>query len=332
MTNPIVSVIVPCYNQGKYLADAVRSLLNQTFQDLECIIINDGSEDDTREIARELQRSSEKIVYIEQTNQGLSAARNAGIAAARGQFLQFLDADDELEPQKIAAHLSFLSSHPDVDIVYGDARYFTTENRDLRDLGPYAGPEGVPWIPSVWHAPGTVLEKLLQRNTLAVNCALLRAQVFRTIGNWNTSLQALEDWEFWIRCAGAGLCFAFVDDEGTLALIRMHPESMTRDTRRMDRAAYEMRVFTGPSLKKPTDLLVNFKKGERALRHLRPEKFFLPLLSLARANRCAATYANFSITSLKWAFERSAIFRIYRNTVPWPVQKFVRAFFRRSSD
>ena len=93
---PAVSVIIPCYNHAHYLCRAVQSVLAQTYADWEAIIVDDGSTDNTREVATRF--SDPRVRYIYQENRGLSAARNTGISAAQGSYLAFLDADDELEP------------------------------------------------------------------------------------------------------------------------------------------------------------------------------------------------------------------------------------------
>lgn len=103
---PKVSVIVPCFNQAGYLPEALGSVLGQTFADWECIIVNDGSPDDTARVAAEWVKRDARFRYIEKANGGLSSARNAGIEAARGQFVQFLDADDALHPRKFELQLA----------------------------------------------------------------------------------------------------------------------------------------------------------------------------------------------------------------------------------
>ena len=98
MTEPLVSVIIPCYNQGKYLAEAIESALNQTYPHVEVIVVNDGSTDNTAEVAA---RYAGRITYVEQENGGPSAARNAAIGVATGSLIAHLDSDDRWSPQKL---------------------------------------------------------------------------------------------------------------------------------------------------------------------------------------------------------------------------------------
>src|SRR5690242_15999832 len=114
----LVSVIIPCYKQAHYLPTAIESLLAQTYDTLEIIVINDGSPDNIGEVMQKYQ-ADPRIRLIEQVNLGLSEARNTGLAAAKGEFLQFLDADDWLHPQKIAHQVAFLEkAEPQTGLVY----------------------------------------------------------------------------------------------------------------------------------------------------------------------------------------------------------------------
>src|SRR5690606_40203485 len=98
---PLVSIIVPCYNYGHYLLETLNSVKSQIFKDWECIIIDDGSTDPTAEVAREATRIDRRFRYYYQENKGLAAARNSGILRSRGEFIQFLDADDFISPNKL---------------------------------------------------------------------------------------------------------------------------------------------------------------------------------------------------------------------------------------
>jgi len=120
-TPPRVSVIISCYNQAHYLPSAVYSVLAQTFADWEAIIVDDGSTDDTGNVAA--QFTDARIHYIHQENRGLSAARNSGIRAARGEYLAFLDADDEWEPHFLEVCLTTLANQKTATAVVTRARF-----------------------------------------------------------------------------------------------------------------------------------------------------------------------------------------------------------------
>ena len=120
---PLVSAVIPCYKQGHFLAEAVQSVLGQTVDDLECIVVNDGSPDTTREVAMQLASGDPRVRYIEQVNRGLAAARNRGLGEARGRFIQFLDADDVIAPNKLRIQTDVLRAQPRWAVAYSDYRY-----------------------------------------------------------------------------------------------------------------------------------------------------------------------------------------------------------------
>ena len=115
---PLVSIIIPTYNYGRYLSKAVKSCLDQTYGNLEIIVVDDGSTDDTRVVVEGLDS---RVAYVHQENQGVSAARNNGLRRAKGTFIAFLDADDYLLSDSVAARVEVLLKHPDVGIVFTDA-------------------------------------------------------------------------------------------------------------------------------------------------------------------------------------------------------------------
>ena len=113
-----VSVVVPIYNMQPYLEECIRSLINQSYRNIEIILVNDGSTDDSAEICRKYERQDERIIYIEQTNQGVSVARNRGLSQAAGKWIAFVDGDDWAAPDMIE---TLLNSGEQYDIIIGDA-------------------------------------------------------------------------------------------------------------------------------------------------------------------------------------------------------------------
>lgn len=118
--SPLISVIVTCFNQESFIRDAVRSVLRQSWKNLECIIVDDGSTDNSRSVIQELQAEDQRIRVILQENQGVSAARNAGFREAHGECIQFLDGDDLLGQDKLAAHLRQFAEAPECSVAYVD--------------------------------------------------------------------------------------------------------------------------------------------------------------------------------------------------------------------
>lgn len=326
--NPLISIIIPCYNQAAFLHDCINSLQGQTHDNWEAIIVNDGSTDETREIASSLLNLETRIRYIEQPNSGACAARNTGFRMAKGSYIQLLDADDKLEPDKLRQHSDYLEEHPKIDIVFGDARYFTTENPDKLDYGVYAFGTNRPWISALWQEPGRPIEKLLSRNLFPINAALLRANVFHKVGEWNAALERLQDWEYWIRCAAANLTFAYHSPPSSFALIRWHSASMTHDSAKGDRATIVLRSAIGPLLAEPSLRNKNFTLGFKHLKHIRPVDLNAKIFSLARANLtpqvAAQLFEYFIIAPLVLAYRahvHSRLVRLYKRTIPWPIQQ-----------
>ena len=185
---PVVSVVVPCYGQAHFLEEAVESVVAQTFQDWELIVVDDGSPDDTRDVARRLAAAhpDRSIRLLEKTNGGLADARNAGIRAARGAYILPLDADDVLDPRMLAACVDLLDREHGVAIAYTDLEHFGEVSRIVR-----AGE---------FHA------RNLRRENQLNYCSMYRRTAWEQTGGYDDLMSlGYEDWDFWVRCAGQGL-------------------------------------------------------------------------------------------------------------------------------
>lgn len=128
--DPKISIIVPCYNQGKFLDETLESVLLQTYTNWECIIVNDGSTDETEEIAGKWTEKDTRYIYLYKENGGLSSARNAGLDRASGDYIQFLDADDSLNPEKFSKSLSNIKNHDQNNIVISHFKMFKENPND----------------------------------------------------------------------------------------------------------------------------------------------------------------------------------------------------------
>ena len=235
---PLVTAIVPTYNYGRYIGETLESLRSQTFDNWECIVVDDGSTDDTGAIIARYSARDGRIRYVWQKNARQAAARNNGIRQARGKYIQFLDADDLLESEKIERQVEFLELHPEVDLVYSNVRYFDVErSEELRR----ANDSNDPWMPVVSGAGNEILVPLVRNNIMPVNSPLFRRTTVEQVGFFSEKLPAVEDWEYLIRCAAAGKRFHYEDAEGIRALVRAHPESSSSDRRIMFGAEILMR-------------------------------------------------------------------------------------------
>ncbi len=235
----LVSVIIPCYNYAHFLPASLETVIRQTHENWECIIVDDGSVDNTSEVANAYAARDSRIKYVYQKNAGLSAARNTGVAASRGTYVQLLDADDFIEARKLELQAQYLDDHAHVDIAYGDARYFTSDNLDARLYS--MGLVNQRWMPYCSGSGRAVLVDLVRSNIMVVNAALFRRSVVEQVGAFNEALRGHEDWEFWLRCALADKRFEFLDTPGTDALVRSHHVSMSKDRVRMLTTSLEVR-------------------------------------------------------------------------------------------
>ena len=240
---PLVSVIVAAYNYAHFIGQMLENLFAQTYRNWECMIVDDGSTDNTEEVVRSYAQQDPRIKFIRQANQRQAAARNTGIENSAGAFLQFLDADDLIEPKKLELQVAYLELHPDVDITYSGVRYFTSDHVDERLLSrQYSSWEDAgAWMPEISGEGRAILPVLLRNNIMVVNSPLLRRRVVDRVGLFDVGLTPVEDWDYWIRCAAKGLSFHFQDLAESRALVRAHQMSASKDQRRMLRATLRMR-------------------------------------------------------------------------------------------
>ena len=122
--SPIISIIVPIYNRGKWLPNCLDSISSQTFKDWECILVNDGSTDNSLEIAQEYAANDARFIVFSQENQGVSAARNLGLDHAKGKWVTFVDSDDEIAPDYLEI-LHKLGEENNADLVFGSTHYYS---------------------------------------------------------------------------------------------------------------------------------------------------------------------------------------------------------------
>ncbi|HEY6122285.1 MAG TPA: glycosyltransferase family A protein, partial [Pyrinomonadaceae bacterium] len=243
----LVSIIVPTHNYESFIGETLENIQAQTYDNWECIVIDDGSTDKTSETVAEFARKDPRFRYLYQKNSGPAVARNSGLRNALGEFVQFWDADDFVEKRKIEVHIGYLRAHPEVDIVYGSARYFRTESPEERRYA-FSG-ENKPWMPAISGTGKELLKELVSRNILVIEAPLLRRSVVDTVGYFDTGLPAIEDWDYFIRCAAMGKQFRYLDEEGTLALVRSHANSLSNNDRRVRKAVLLLREKIAETIK-----------------------------------------------------------------------------------
>jgi glycosyltransferase involved in cell wall biosynthesis len=192
-----VSVVIPVYNRADLLPRSIESALAQTCPTREIIVVDDGSTDGSAEAA---SRCGGSVRVIRQANQGVAAARNAGIRAASSEWVAFLDADDALLPQAIESNLACAAAHPEADVIYGDAI--------VVDSGGRA--EGL-FLDGKPPAEGWVFDRLLNSGFINCSAVMVRRQALLDVGLFRAGMRHAEDYELWLRLAR--LCeFAMVPE------------------------------------------------------------------------------------------------------------------------
>lgn len=177
---PEVSIIIPAYNQAEYLSEALNSICCQTFSNWECIIVSDGSPDNVGSIAISYCQRDERFVFLDTENGGPSAARNFGIAKAKGCFILPLDADDKISSNYVEECLKAISASPNIKLVYGAGEKFGLINEP-------------------WKTKDYSWKKLLLEGNMIHCCGMYRKKDWLATGGYDVSMRAgLEDWEFWI--------------------------------------------------------------------------------------------------------------------------------------
>lgn len=196
---PLISVIIPVYNAEEFIGQAIQSVLDQTRQAYEVIVIDDGSTDKTKEALLPFMKC---ITYLAQSNLGPSAARNAGIRAAKGNLICFQDADDFWMPEKLKIQSDFMEANPEVAMVFSDHEEF---NEHGIVLSSYLSQKrkAFPIIPSV---PGIIngpFEKLVIENFISTPTVMLRRSCLEKTGLFDEEIWSVEDRDLWLRISAS---------------------------------------------------------------------------------------------------------------------------------
>lgn len=215
------TLIIATHDHARFLPEAIDSALAQTLPGLRVVVVDDGSTDETPAV---LQRYGDRIVALRQANRGLSAARNAGLARAAGDYVGFLDADDLLAPTKLEQQARILDADPGIGWSYCDVRIvdeLTGEARLASERFDYRSRA----------LDGRLFQELVRGNFIPGMAPLVRRSVLESVGRFDEALTALEDWDLWLRLALVAEARYL---PAVLATYRWHREGMSRDRTRMD--------------------------------------------------------------------------------------------------
>ena len=207
---------MPCYNHARFVGESVAAILGQTFADLELIVVDDKSKDDSADQLRELAKKDARLkLVVHDQNRGASRSRNDGLRAACGEFVAFCDADDLWKPDKLERQIQQLTGHRDCDITYCDSEIIDETGQPTGELFSDQFPP--PHTPS-----GDLFEVLCSRNFVNMTTVLARRQSLGDLLFFDESVQWVEDWWQWIRLSRH---HRFLYQPEALAKYRVHPQS-----------------------------------------------------------------------------------------------------------
>ncbi|MGN6267191.1 MAG: glycosyltransferase family 2 protein [Ginsengibacter sp.] len=203
----LVSVIIPTYDRSTLLKEAIESVIAQTYRPIECIVVDDGSTDDTKKVVEEIGNTVDKnfkLVYIFQENSGSQVARNTGTKESSGDFIQYLDSDDLLYPEKLEKQVLFLNEHLEVDGVFGDWEMGIPGKKDFIEA---------------WDSEDMITQLLMER--IIVNFSfLMRREIINKIGEWDINIKRNQEIDFQVRGLLAGA--NYIHQSQTCGLWRIH--------------------------------------------------------------------------------------------------------------
>ncbi|SHI12100.1 Glycosyl transferase family 2 [Clostridium collagenovorans DSM 3089] len=209
----LVSIIIPSFNGEKFITQTIDNCINQDYKNIEIIVIDDGSTDNTKQILTPYIDKN-LINYIYQSNKGLPGARNTGLNVATGEFVQFLDADDLLDKNKIFSQVMYLNNNPNIFGVYCKSKYFKNSINEIFQVLDI-------------HYDDNMYKKLLDVNFFTVHSILIRNTEFR----FDETLKSLEDWDFWLTLTYNNKLINYIDE--SCCYVRVHGNNMCKNSKRM---------------------------------------------------------------------------------------------------
>ena len=230
MLNELISIIIPCYNYGQFLSETLESVFNQTYSNWECIIVDDGSSDNTEKISHFYQNRDKRFSYFKRVHEGRSAARNFGVENAKGKYIQFLDSDDLIKPEKLEKQINFMISEPSIDVLYSDFLFFNSDDGTVIETKHFTKPLKDPLREILFEFGQTGF-------IIPIHSALFRRDIFRNNPIFMNSIECREDWLLWIDLAINKCRFEFLDEK--LVLYRKHAQSTTHKTKLTDYYRYK---------------------------------------------------------------------------------------------
>jgi glycosyltransferase involved in cell wall biosynthesis len=247
--NSLVSIIMPVYNAERFISDAINSVLEQTYPNWELLIINDGSVDGSEQIIKTF--NDNRIRVFDQSNQGVSAARNVGLKNMKGDYFCFLDADDVMSPNSLRSRLDIFNSHPDISFVDGKVEKWDEAMQIKLET----------WSPSMIGNPLEDLVTLSGKSFFGPTWMIKRKREFKY--HMLDGLTHGEDLLFYIELASNGEDYLYTND--VILKYRYHSQSAMRNLDQLGQGYYTIYQFLLNKLQIPSTMLVIFRKRVRRI-------------------------------------------------------------------
>jgi glycosyltransferase involved in cell wall biosynthesis len=227
----LVTVIIPVYNYEKYIGKAIENVLGQTYSNIECIVVDDGSTDRTKNIIKDYCKKDKRVKYIYQKNCGASKARNTGIKDAKGEIIQFLDADDLMEKTKIEYQVQIFKKMPYVDIVYGNYKYF---KESLNEIDKSENNYDT-WTPKICGKGEKIINAMIMSNIGMTHSLLVRKEMFSYEVKFDEKYRIFEDWKLWLTFSMRNAYFYFDGRYESMVYVRKGHASLQSKKKIMDK-------------------------------------------------------------------------------------------------
>lgn len=228
-----VSVIIPTFNYGQFIATTIESVLGQTYKDFEIIVVDDGSSDNTEQLIK--KKYGRNVKYLYQENRGAPAARNRGIKKAQGKYLVFLDADDWFHDSNLKKKKTLLDSKPEFGWVYSDCQYVLEDGLELKKKITFKG------FCSEKKLEGFILKDLIMGNLIPLNSVMIRREILDEVGMFDEKLKSLQDYDLFLRIAPQHK-IGYIDEK--LIYVFCHKNSISNMTERQTAYNSKIRVVS----------------------------------------------------------------------------------------
>jgi glycosyltransferase involved in cell wall biosynthesis len=313
MELPEVSIIIPTFNYGHLIEETLESISNQSFENWECIIVDNESTDNTEEVVKQWIQKDKRFKYLKIKHSTTSTCRNKGLEISRGKFLQFVDADDQISEGKLENQLELFKANTNASIVYSNAKYYDHGNSNK--LRYTLDESNTPWMVEFTGYSWELLPQMLKKNLFVISSPLLKRVVYEETKGFLDKLNWVEDWEFYFRCFAKNFYVVFDNSENSSSLIRVHPKSLSRNKIRMKEQSLLARnevMITLNSINKHPQFLLLKEDNHKQLLFL--HKSLAKEYSSTSSFQSKKHLINYSLKSKEYKFLLKIILSFFMNT------------------